>query len=219
MVESLKIKDDELDVYELLREAPLTRASWLWVLFVVTGGLPALLYRWSLKSTAIIWFPLLWALRPVGPSDELLKVRLRLFEKSDLFRFVLFVSAVALLLFTSKLILWNELIQASNTWNESIGGRILTIHVAPGAIEWWQIATALNSTIAIGLWLYVRSCLRHDEAGVPRRETVVERLLASGLFVRRLLTSYTILCVGYLYLREAVTWQLPPLGGKPFPWM
>ncbi len=48
-------------------------------------------------------------------------------------------------------------------------------------------------------------------------------LAAVGAFVfghvRRLLTSYTILCVGYLYLREAVTWQLPPLGGRPFPWM
>ncbi len=38
-------------------------------------------------------------------------------------------------------------------------------------------------------------------------------------FSPRLLTTYTILCVGYLYLREAVTWQLPPLGGNPFPWM
>ncbi len=190
-----------------------------WLLVLPLIGLPAMLYRWSLKSTAIIWFPLLWALRPVGPSDEPLKVRLRLFERSDLFRIVLFVSGAALLLLASKLILWNELAQASNTWNESIGGRILTIHVAPGVIEWWQLATALNSVIAIGLWLYVRSCLRHDEAGVPRRETVVEPLLAWSLFVRRLLTTYTILCVGYLYLREAVTWQLPPLGGKLFPWM
>lgn len=191
----------------------------VWLFIVPIVSLPPFLYRWSLKSTAIIWFPLLWALRPVGPGDEPLKVRLSLFEKSDLLRIVLFVSAAALLLFAGKLIFWNELAQASNTWNESIGGRILTIHVAPGVIEWWQIATALNSAIAIGLWLYVRSCLRHDEAGVPRRETVVESLLAWGLFVRRLLTSYTIVCVGYLYLREAVTWQLPPLGGKLFPWI
>lgn len=65
----------------------------------------------------------------------------------------------------------------------------------------------------------MRSWLRHDEEGVSRRETVVEPVLGWGLFVRRLLTSYTIACLGYLYLREAVTWQLPPLGGKPFPWM
>ncbi len=84
-------------------------------------------------------------------------------------------------------------------------------------IEWWQIATALNSVIAIGLWLYVRSWLRHDQEGVPWRERVVEPLLGWGLFVRRLLTSYTIVCVGYEYL--AVEWQLPALGGKVFPWM
>ena len=237
LIKLLLVDDDRNDLYSVIRtsfgkaeyEASLNDIRfrilllriWTakWLLVVPLVGLPAILYRLSLKSTAIIWFPLLWALRPVAPSDEPLKVRLQLFEKSDLFRIVLFVSGAALLLFTSKLILWNEIAQASNTWNESIGGRILSIHVAPGVIEWWQIATALNSAIAIGLWLYVRSCLRHDEAGVPRRETVVERLLVWGLFVRRLLTTYTILCVGYLYLREAVAWQLPPLGGNPFPWM
>ena len=185
----------------------------------LTLGLPPLCYRWSLKSTAIIWFPLLWALRPVNPSDEPLKVRLSLFEKSDLFRIILFVSAAALLLLAGKVVFWNELSQAAKTWNESIGGRILTIHAAPGVIEWWQLATALNSTIAIGLWLYVRSWLRHDDVGVPRRETVVEPLLGWGLFVRRLLTAYTITCVVYLYVREATTWQLPELGGKLLPWL
>ena len=40
-----------------------------------------------------------------------------------------------------------------------------------------------------------------------------------GLFVRRLLTIYTILRVGYMYLREAATWELPPLDGKVFRWM
>lgn len=29
----------------------------------------------------------------------------------------------------------------------------------------------------------------------------------------------TILCVGYLYVREATTWRLPPFGGKLVPWM
>ena len=92
--------------------------------------------------------------------------------------------------------------------------RILTIHVAPGVIEWWQLATALNSVIAIGLWLYVRSCLRHDEAGVPRRGTVVERLLVWGLFVRRLLTSYTIPCLLYWWVAVLRNWEFPPLGDK-----
>ena len=32
-----------------------------WLLILPIVGLPAILYRWSLKSTAIIWFPLLWA--------------------------------------------------------------------------------------------------------------------------------------------------------------
>ena len=56
-------------------------------------------------------------------------------------------------------------------------------------------------------------------AGRAAIEPRVEPLLAWSLFVRRLLTTYTILCVGYLYVREASTWNLPELGGKPFPWM
>lgn len=88
------------------------------------------------------------------------------------------MSAVAALAFGLKLWFWNAAANAAQAWNESIAGRIATIHVAPGVIEWWQIATVLNSVIAIGLWLYVRSCVRHYKEGVPRRETVVERLLA-----------------------------------------
>lgn len=218
------------DLYRWLRERFGTRErtsgvksvlAWLmvWLVLGPLVGLPAFLYRWSLKSTAIIWFPLLWALRPVGPSNAPLEARLRLLKRSDFFRFLIVVSLGTLTALAGKLIYWNELAQAADAWNASIGGRILSIHVAPGVIEWWQLFTALNSTIAIGLWLYMRSCLRHYEEGVPRREIVVERMLAVGLFVRRLLTSYTIPCVVYLYLREATSWQLPPLGGKPFPWM
>ncbi len=193
---------------------------WLMLSVVLLlAGLPAILYRWSLKSTAIIWFPLLWALREVAPSDKPLRARLSLFEKSDLVRFVLLVSAAALLAFALKLWFWNEAAHAAAAWNETLGGRIATIHIAPGVIEWWQVATVLNSAIAIVLWLYVRSCLRHIKVGVPRREVAVERVLGWTLFVRRLLTTYTILCVGYLYFREATAWQLPPLGGKLFPWM
>jgi hypothetical protein len=183
-------------------------------------GLPPFLYRLSLKSTAIIWFPLLWALRAVAPSDQPLKAKLRLFEKSDLLRWVVLpASAAAIALFALKLTFWNELTHAAATWNASIGGRILTIHVAPGVIEWWQVATFLNSLMAFGLWLFARSCVRHIEEGVARSEEFVERVLAWALFARRLLTTYTILCIGYLYVREAMTWNLPPLGGKPFPWM
>ncbi len=54
---------------------------------------------------------------------------------------------------------------------------------------------------------------------VSPAEVRVERVLGWALFVRRLFTTYTILCIGYLYLREATTWELPPLGGKAFPWM
>ncbi len=191
-----------------------------WLIILPLLGFPAILYRWSLKSTAIIWFPLLWALRAVAPSDKLLKARLSLFEKSDLLRWVVLPASVAAVLaFALKLRFWNEAAHAAAAWNESIAGRIATIHVAPGVIEWWQVATVLNSGIAIGLWFYVRSCLRHIELGVPRREVVVERVLGWTLFVRRLLSSYTILCVGYLYVREATTWQLPPFGGKLLPWL
>jgi hypothetical protein len=193
--------------------------SFKWLLLLLAGFL-AILYRLSLKSTAIIWFPLLWALRAVAPSDQPLRARLGLLEKSDLLRWIVLpLSAGAIVAFGLKLWFWNEAAHAAAAWNESIAGRIATIHIAPGLIERWQLATVLNSAIAIGLWLYVRSCLRHYKEGVPRRETVVELRLAWTLIVRRLLSAYTILCVGYLYALEAWTLQLPPLGGKLFPWM
>ena len=193
----------------------------LWVLAAAPYlCLPPLLYRIALKSTAIIWFPLLWAQQALAPGRTPLKARLALFEQSDLLRWIILpVSAASISGFIAKLGLWNSLARAAATWNETILGRIATIHVAPGVIEWWQVATVLNSLIAFGLWLYVRSCIRHIDLGVPKPEKRVENVLGWTLFVRRLLTSYTVLCIGYLYVREMGTWTLPPLGGKPFPWM
>ena len=215
----LLVDVDSYDLYHLVGRSVLTDSGWMWkrsvgLAVIAIPGLPAMLYRWSLKSTAIIWFPLLWALQPIGPSNEPLKVRLRLFEKSDLFRIVLVVSAAALLLFVIKLILYNVLAQASKTWDVSIGDRTLTVLDESLGVGWWQLVTALNSAIAIGLWLYVRSWLRHEEAGVACRETVVESLLAWGLFVRRLLTSYTIPCLLYWWVAVLRNWEFPPLGDK-----
>lgn len=228
-----------LDVYEMIagwRVPYIARSvswksapSWIsltmawcfkWLLFLPLVASPAILYRLSLKSTAIIWFPLLWALRAVAPSDQPLKARLRLFEKSDLLRWVVLpISVAAIGAFALKLAFWNELTQVATTWNESMAGRILTIHVAPGVIELWQLATFLNSLIALGLWFFARSCLRHIDEGLPRAEGLVERVLGWTLFLRRIFTTYTILCVGYFYAREAMTWNLPAFGGKLLPWM
>ncbi len=221
------IDKNRFSTYHIVLKLKLMRSGSTWLesltssfallLFLLSSGIPALLYRWSLKSTAIIWFPLLWALNAGG--NKPLDARLKLCLRSDLFRWLkLPISVTAIGLFIMKLCYWNQLSNIAIQWNESLFGRIVTIYAGPDIIEWWQFATVLNSLIAIGLWLYIRSCLRHIEENAPRPEANVKRILTVTHFVACILSTYSIVCVAYMYCIEMGKWNLPPLGGKLFPW-
>lgn len=188
------------------------------LIFAVVLG-PPLAYRWSLKSTAIVWCPLLWALRPVQPRKLAFKARLRLIEGSDVFRVILGVSAVVVVMFVAKLWFLTTSSALYSRWNGTNAGRFLAFAVQPELIPPWQVATFINSILTIAVWLFVRSCVRHIDEGVPRSEQFIERVLSSALVMRRFLTCYTMPCVFYLWVCDATTWNLPKLGDKLVPWL
>lgn len=62
--------------------------------------LPAMAYRWSLKSTALIWSPLLWI---ISPATNALASRLREICRAALYRVMRLYSFVIIVLFSTKL--------------------------------------------------------------------------------------------------------------------
>jgi hypothetical protein len=180
--------------------------------------MPPMLYRWSLKATAVIWFPLLWAVRPVGKQEHDLRTRLSLLKDSELFFVVRVVSVAALVAFLAKIYVHVEVSAFARWWNAQAFGKLLTIYVQPGEIPIWQAAIAVNSALAMGIWFFIRAALRRIELDVPWSQRRVEGVLSATLAMRRVLTTYTIICLFYVYGRAACTWDWPPLGSKLFPW-
>ena len=225
----------------LFRASPLRVSDWLedfsvsknpgrsvfetlsdWILgsvIIIFWFTPSLLYRWSLKSTAVLYAPLLWILQPLTPPDHTLEQRLQLFVRSDMVRFAMMLSIFTIGFFIVKvwmMVTWAEFV---NVFANSKFDVLFSLYVQPTIIPIWQMAMVANSCFIIALMLFVRSCIRHIEVGAPRSETVTERVITWTTITRRLFTIYTMACTFYITMRAALQVDWPELGTKPFPWM
>lgn len=181
--------------------------------------LPAFAYRWSLKSTAIIWFPLLWAMHSVRGAGKPLRTYLPIYLLDPFSLIVLCVSIVAITGFAAKIVLWNAWTGFVDWWNTTPVLRTLSLYVSPGEIQWWQVSMAINAMIAIVMYLLAWRWLLRLKHRELTDETMPRRVFQVGLFIRSILSAYTIASMLYITIRAAFDWNLPPLGSKLFPWM
>lgn len=201
------------DVGFLLEE---TTVLW-WVVFSPVI-LSAFVYRWSLKSTAIIWFPLLWAMRAIRKAGKSFPDYLSAYVRSPTNVIVLCVSIAAIIAFLTKLILWNEWAGFVDWWNGSPLRHFLSLYVTPAEIQWWQVAVFANSIIAIAMYLLAVQWLVLKKYRQITTETLPQGVFRIGLFIRPILSCYTIACTLYITVLAAFDWNWPELGTKLFPW-
>jgi len=176
----------------------------------ITIGLtaPALLYRWSLKGTALVWLPLLWAVAPAssGPGS---RDRLEDFRQSVVTKLLLTLSSFALLVGCARLLF-------SAAWNKTAAeSEALTALLPVQYIHIWHICALVNSLLFWALFIWADKAWRR-----PRRftDTTIDRVLSSTLTVRRVLTLYTSLSVLRIVLELAdfaphlrFSWELLPV--------
>ncbi len=204
---------------------------------VVVGLLPHILiafaYRLSLKSTALVWFPLLWALWPVKPADREWRQQLEIGAELGKTRFVGAVSTLCFLLLAAKYVLWtgrHELVLKAEAWEDllrswspaladSALAEALVGYVRPGAFPLWQVATLLNSILGLFVWWKLRTWLAHFRHNAAPSDESITRTFAVAFFFRRLLTSYVIVCNGFMALQLACRLPVPEIGWKMFPWV
>lgn len=207
------------------------RIIWI-ILFLVafTGAfagfiLPAVAFRLSVKATAIIWLPLIWAVQPPKPRGEPWPAHLKLKASSDFMRIVVFVSLLTLIGFAAKYVLWlgeYALATHEEAWHLRVGERLgafIAALVRPGEIPLWQLLSAINALLAIAMFFMVRHWLRRAEVGLPLPERAIDRTLSTCYFFRRLLSSYAIVnnLVVFYYLASKL--PRPPIGTMLFPWL
>lgn len=180
---------------------------------------PAYAYRWSLKSTALIWSPLLWALRSVRGAGKPLRKYFSIYLGDPITGIVLWVSIAAIIGLAAKIALFNEWAGFVDWWNATPLRQVLSLYVTPAEIQWWQVAIVINSAIAIIMYIFARRWLVRIEHDVLTDEALPRRLFQIGLFIRPILSCYTIACTLYITIRATSDWELPALGTRPFPWM
>jgi len=180
--------------------------------------IPAFAYRWSIKSTALIWFPLLWAMRSTKEVDGPLQSSLAVYRRDPVTKIVVGVSIAAIVGFIVKIILHYEWAGFAAWWNEGPLRQFFALYVSPLEIQKWQIAMAINSAIAIVMYILAGSWLVRLEHERMTEETWPRRVFKTGLFIRPILSCYTIACMIYITIIAAWELEWPLLGEKWFPW-
>ncbi|MFO0761695.1 MAG: hypothetical protein U0359_34955 [Byssovorax sp.] len=152
--------------------------------------LPAWLYRWALKGTAIIYSPLVWLAHSTFSDD--LHDRLQDLRDLALYRLVRGYSAIVLLALASRLALDLLVPSWPSLWAGHHAAPILNAVLAPHALPAWQIAVAINAIMAWTLYLYADWALARYTRSRPPNEARVEAVIRGGWLIRGALSIYVI---------------------------
>ncbi|QDV49570.1 hypothetical protein [Gimesia fumaroli] len=179
-----------------------------------------IIYRFSLKSTSIVWAPLLWIIPKATPKTKMI-TRLKVINKSSWGRLISVVSSAVLVLFVFKILIFTGINELNERFSDSSILSKLSMFIEPHSIPIWQVASAANSLLALGLFWYASSNLIHIETGEIKESddnSTIDYTLRTASVIRTSLSLYTISCLFYIVLYKVSLFDIPPLGDKFFPW-
>jgi hypothetical protein len=179
---------------------------------------PALFYRWSLKATSIIYAPFVFIAHQTSLRSGNVRDDLRVRKSSSIANLSVALGCIFILAFVAKLVYLREAQTFIDWWNSREVGEFLALYVAPAEIPKWQLSSLLNSVLAIVMFFFVREALVRIENNRGWPENVVQRTLGFTFGLRVVLSTYTILCTGYITIRAAQHWNWPAIAEKWFPW-
>jgi hypothetical protein len=187
------------------------------IIFVMPTLLLAFSFRFAVKSTALFWLPLLWLLYQTRSGINILD-RIELNTRQPWTKLILAYSVVILVIFILKLALIFEIWRFWElNWVGPLGV-LATRLVAPFELPLWQIASALNASLA---WIFLFRAQRHLLARHSTEawpEVWVRKEYVAFQGVRTTLSLYAIACTLYLGLATACDAQWPPIRFILFPW-
>jgi hypothetical protein len=177
--------------------------------------LVAYLYRLSLKSTAIVWLPLLYVVHTAFDENVNLSVQLDEMRQSALWRLIRAISWMTLVLLAAKVAILPTII---DVWDSQPWASVVNVYVMPNKIHPWHVATGLNSAISLfGFYYFVDRAPRRMVEGIWSTSGVLHLLQAFTL-VRGLISIYTISVGLYLTVAAAESMRWPVWSWKFVPW-
>ena len=151
------------------------------------------------------------------PTEPVL-VRLKQINKSSRGRVAVVFSVIFITAFLTKLLLYNGVIALSAVPNATLQHLILD-YIAPISLPWWQLASLLNSVLAIALYFWSSDQLIRLQGQAQHEATTrVDYTIRWVSVIRAVLTIYTSACLAYLTVVRSRIIHLPPLDERLFPW-
>jgi uncharacterized membrane protein YkgB len=174
-------------------------------------------FRIAIKSTSIIWLPLLWVIHQSRPGTKVLD-RIYLNVRQPWSKLMLIYSLFVIAGFAAKVLLivgiWKSV---QLNWPGPVG-ELGTRLVDPLYLPLWQITSALNAIMAWGFFFRAERHLLARNSTEAWPEAWVRREYVGFQAVRTTLSLYAIACT--FYLAAATAWQTewPPIHVILFPW-
>lgn len=177
----------------------------------------AVAYRWAMKSTAVLWLPLIWIVVQARPGADVI-ARLVVMTRSAWSKAMRAYSAIVALDFIAKLALLFGMWKLANLdWLGPLGVAATRL-AAPLDLPLWQAAGALNAVLVWVFFFHADQHLLAQGTAEAWSEDSIRREYAIFQAVRTILTLYVIACT--FYIAAAVAWQTewPPIRFVLFPW-
>jgi len=184
---------------------------------------PSLLYRFSLKSTAIVYAPFVWIIH--SHRDQGLAVGERLDDVTTgaterLTRYfayaVLAVTAVCLLITGSQLAIYIFDENVQNPVALILRDVLIPTNGFHFVIKGWHVARVVNSLAVVWLFLYADRARRRIESGRLEAGSVL-RTLDAIPYAQLFLALYTTYCVLSRFALFAFWEKLPPVEWQWLP--
>lgn len=153
-----------------------------------SGYVMAALYRFSLKSTALLWLSMTFNVQDSNKTKDSLPELLDEIKDSSVWELVRIISFIVIAQVLIEFIFWPSLVATAG----EEGGRILNAFFVPGKITWWQLAATTNSLLILIFYYGVldptRSLIEEEPSKIP----VVARAMRGFYYTRAFLTTVTI---------------------------
>lgn len=175
----------------------------------------AVLYRWSLKGSALLFVPLVWILGSsiavASPLDRVDYVR-----NSVPSWLALAVSTAVLVTGAFKLVFNRAFTQLVDS--VTLGGEFVKVWAAPAEVPVWQAASFTNALLGWALFLIADGAWRTWRRHGRHPPSWVGAVMRAGAVLRPILSVYAIACSVYIAASLVEHWSLPPLGTRLVPW-
>jgi len=184
---------------------------------IAVSFIPAVAYRLSLKSTALIWSPLLWAVNPIRKAENVRHYALgvKQLARNRIARgYSVFIAIILL----GKFGIWILWLQLGQSLRQVLTSPAIDRYLAPEDIITWHLAAFVNAILSWWMFFRADEYLHESSGGQSDIDAPAKKFFKYVGTIKNILTIYTLFCAIYITASLSARIQLPPLKFILVPW-